>query len=75
MGVNGNVIPAIEDSIKLYKNDLISGVVNGNEQSAIIDAYINFYGNIVNLVKQQTDTENTNQTAVANVLILLNIYY
>ncbi len=75
MGVNGNVIPAIEDSIALYKNDLISGVVNGNEQSAIIDAYINFYGNILKLVKRQTSTENTNQTAVTNVLILLNIYY
>lgn len=75
LGINGNVIPAIEDSITAYKNDLVSEVNNGNEQSAIIDAYINFYENISNLVKQKISAENTDQTAVTNVLTLLNVYY
>jgi hypoxanthine phosphoribosyltransferase len=74
-GVNGNTIAAIEDTIEVYKNDLITGVNNSGEQSAVIDAYLNFYTNVTNLVKQQISTGYIDQNAASDVLILLNMYY
>lgn len=75
LGGNGTVIDAIEENIMNYKNELISIVDNSNDQSAVIDAYLNFYGKITSLVQQQIGTESVLQYAANNILILVNMYY
>lgn len=74
LGISGVSVPEIDDSIAVYKNVLKSEVENGNDDS-IITAYINFYENISQLVKRQINTENINQSAIIDVLILLNMYF
>ncbi len=75
LGGNGMVIDAIEENIMNYKNELISIVDNSNDQTAVIDAYMNFYGDITNLVLQQISADGILKYAANNILILVNLYY
>ncbi|HSD62405.1 MAG TPA: hypothetical protein VLB50_01370 [Ignavibacteriaceae bacterium] len=74
LGISGDSVPEIEDSIAVYKNELKSDVENGNEES-IINAYINFYGKISNLVERKINSGNNNLSTIIDVLILLNMYF
>jgi len=75
LGVYGNSIRALQVNVAEYKEILITEVGNSSGMDGIISAYINFYGNINNLVKQQIYPETVQQNAAAEVLILLNMYF
>jgi hypothetical protein len=74
MGIEGEIIPQLQDSIAVYKDELKASAETSDED-AIINAYVNFYNNISNLVEQQIHSENSNQSTIVDVLILLNTYF
>lgn len=74
MGIEGEIIPQLQDSIEVYKDELKVNV-DTSDEDAVINAYINFYNNISNLVERQIHTENINRSTIVDVLILLNTYF
>ena len=74
-GVSGNDIQDYQENIAGYKATLISGINQNPDPEGIIDAYIDFFGKIKNLVAQQLNNGSLETDAAAEVLILLNMYF
>ncbi len=74
-GVSGNDIQDYQENIAGYKATLISGINQNPDPEGVIDAYIDFFGKIKNLVAQQLNNESLETDAAAEVLILLNMYF
>lgn len=75
LGIYGDTIQAYQENILDYKTALIADIANSPDVDGIISAYINFYGKIKILVTQHLISGNAQQDAVAEVLILLNMYF
>ena len=73
--VSGNDIQVFQENISSYKATLISEINQNPDPEGVIDAYIDFFGKIKNLVAQQLNNGSLETDAAAEVLILLNMYF